>query len=158
MINLTTFFNFTEEDVRIKVNKIKNKDGDSVSVWENITSIIRSLDIKAKEASIGRSIVKTSTVEAKFLEEYESFKVPLYNLLEKFITFEGGKSVIVRPKNQNSARFLRYTMEDPSISGSYKIVQKAGGEFEYQQGVTLDEIFTHDEVEVEEEDENVIYI
>lgn len=131
-----------------------------MGVRENIVSIINTIDIKLKEMSIGKSIVKTSTVESQFLSEYESFKVNLYSFLENYILIKGGKSVIVRPKNRDVSRYLKYTMTDPEMSGSFKISQKAGGEFEFRQGDTLNDLYESrdDKGNDDDNNDNIIYV
>lgn len=132
-----------------------------MGVLDNIKGIRSAMEIRSKESAIGRDALKVSTVEAKFLNEYGSFKLGLLDLLEKSIFLEGNSSIELKGKNSDANKLLKHTMMDDEITVAFDIDITASGTFRYTVGGSLDELMEEDEdkeVVKEEEDSNIIYI
>lgn len=129
---------------------------------DNIRGIREAMDIRSKESSIGRDALNVSTVEAKFLNEYGSFKLGLLDLLEKTIMIDGNRSVELKGKNTDANKLLKHTMTDDEITVAFDIDITASGNFRYTLGDSLEDFLEEEEQQQEDEidkgDENVIYI
>lgn len=133
-----------------------------MAIWENLKGLARSLEIRSKEKQIGRDAVYIGRVESTFLSNYETFKVGLISWIEHILIDKGNRSLTVRPKpGTDASKFLRYTLEDPSIAEFYAVEQRTGGEFVYRMKEDLNDLgFEEDTVLApsSDEDENTIYI
>lgn len=129
---------------------------------DNIRGIREAMDIRSKESSIGRDALNVSTVEAKFLNEYGSFKLGLLDLLEKTIMIDGNRSVELKGKNTDANKLLKHTMTDDEITVAFDIDITASGNFRYTLGDSIEDFLEEEEQQQEDEidkgDDNVIYI
>lgn len=129
---------------------------------DNIRGIREAMDIRSKESSIGRDALNVSTVEAKFLNEYGSFKLGLLDLLEKTIMIDGNRSVELKGKNTDANKLLKHTMTDDEITVAFDIDITASGNFRYTLGDSLEDFLEEEEQQKEDEidkgDDNVIFI
>lgn len=128
----------------------------------NIRGIREAMDIRSKESRIGRDALNVSTVEAKFLNEYGSFKLGLLDLLEKTIMIDGNRSVELKGKNTDANKLLKHTMTDDEITVAFDIDITASGNFRYTLGDSIEDFLEEEEQQQEDEidkgDDNVIYI
>lgn len=133
-----------------------------VGVKDNIRGIREAMDIRSKESRIGRDALNVSTVEAKFLNEYGSFKLGLLDLLEKTIMIDGNRSVELKGKNTDANKLLKHTMTDDEITVAFDIDITASGNFRYTLGDSIEDFLEEEEQQQEDEidkgDDNVIYI
>lgn len=133
-----------------------------MGVMDNIRGIREAMDIRSKESSIGRDALNVSTVEAKFLNEYGSFKLGLLDLLEKTIMIDGNRSVELKGKNTDANKLLKHTMTDDEITVAFDIDITASGNFRYTLGDSIEDFLEEEEQQQEDEidkgDDNVIYI
>ena len=133
-----------------------------VGVMDNIRGIREAMDIRSKESSIGRDALNVSTVEAKFLNEYGSFKLGLLDLLEKTIMIDGNRSVELKGKNTDANKLLKHTMTDDEITVAFDIDITASGNFRYTLGDSIEDFLEEEEQQQEDEidkgNDNVIYI
>lgn len=129
---------------------------------DNIRGIREAMDIRSKESRIGRDALNVSTVEAKFLNEYGSFKLGLLDLLEKTIMIDGNRSVELKGKNTDANKLLKHTMTDDEITVAFDIDITASGNFRYTLGDSIEDFLEEEEQQQEDEidkgDDNVIYI
>lgn len=129
---------------------------------DNIRGIREAMDIRSKESRIGRDALNVSTVEAKFLNEYGSFKLGLLDLLEKTIMIDGNRSVELKGKNTDANKLLKHTMTDDEITVAFDIDITASGNFRYTLGDSIEDFLEEEEQQKEDEidkgDDNVIYI
>lgn len=129
---------------------------------DNIRGIREAMDIRSKESSIGRDALNVSTVEAKFLNEYGSFKLGLLDLLEKTIMIDGNRSVELKGKNTDANKLLKHTMTDDEITVAFDIDITASGNFRYTLGDSIEDFLEEEEQQQEDEidkgNDNVIYI
>ena len=129
---------------------------------DNIRGIREAMDIRSKESRIGRDALNVSTVEAKFLNEYGSFKLGLLDLLEKTIMIDGNRSVELKGKNTDANKLLKHTMTDDEITVAFDIDITASGNFRYTLGDSIEDFLEKEEQQQEDEtdkgDDNVIYI
>lgn len=133
-----------------------------MGVKDNIRGIREAMDIRSKESRIGRDALNVSTVEAKFLNEYGSFKLGLLDLLEKTIMIDGNRSVELKGKNTDANKLLKHTMTDDEITVAFDIDITASGNFRYTLGDSIEDFLEEEEQQKEDEidkgDDNVIYI
>lgn len=133
-----------------------------MGVMDNIRGIREAMDIRSKESRIGRDALNVSTVEAKFLNEYGSFKLGLLDLLEKTIMIDGNRSVELKGKNTDANKLLKHTMTDDEITVAFDIDITASGNFRYTLGDSIEDFLEKEEQQQEDEtdkgDDNVIYI
>lgn len=132
-----------------------------VSVMDNIRGIQEAMEIRSKESAIGRDALNVSTVEAKFLNEYGSFKLGLMDLLEKAIFIDGNRSVELKGKNTDANKLLKHTMTDDEVTVAFDVEITASGNFRYTLGDTIEDFIAEEEQgkdEEEVEDDNIIYI
>lgn len=129
---------------------------------DNIRGIREAMDIRSKESRIGRDALNVSTVEAKFLNEYGSFKLGLLDLLEKTIMIDGNRSVELKGKNTDANKLLKHTMTDDEITVAFDIDITASGNFRYTLGDSIEDFLEEEEQQKEDEidkgDDNVIFI
>ena len=129
---------------------------------DNIRGIREAMDIRSKESRIGRDALNVSTVEAKFLNEYGSFKLGLLDLLEKTIMIDGNRSVELKGKNTDANKLLKHTMTDDEITVAFDIDITASGNFRYTLGDSIEDFLEEEEQQQEDEidkgNDNVIYI
>lgn len=133
---------------------------DGMGVLDNLKGLMRSAEIKQKESMIGRDAVTIGAVESTFLNNYETFKVGLETWIEHILIEKGNKSMVLRPKaGTDAAKFLRYTLEDPSITEFYSVTQRTGGEFVYQVKGSIEDLLNEPTIQdIDEEDDNVLYV
>lgn len=139
-----------------------------MGVISNLKGIIKSMQIKTKEQSIAKDAVLVGSVGSQFLTQYETFKVSLLAWIEVNLENKGNSAMILRPKpGTDASKFMRYTLEDPSITDFYHVEQRTGGEFLYKLkdgigALSLDELQNESANPnvntVEDEDDNIIYI
>lgn len=127
-----------------------------MGIWENIKGINRSLKLRHKESLLGRGAVVKGSQESRFLTDYETFKVGLLIWLENIIIDKGHKSVVLRPKEESGyAKYFRYTLEDTSITNTFDIEKRPGGEWKYTIKGNIEELL--EDVDEEVEDQNIMY-
>lgn len=131
-----------------------------MGVLDNLKGLIKSAEIKQKESMIGRDAVTIGAVESTFLNNYETFKVGLETWIEHILIEKGNKSMVLRPKSgTDAAKFLRYTLEDPSITEFYSVTQRTGGEFVYQVKGSIEDLLNEPTIQdIDEDDDNVLYV
>lgn len=134
-----------------------------MGIMDNIRGIQEAMDIRAKESNIARDALNVSTVEAKFLNEYGSFKMGLLDLLEKTIFMEGNRSIEVKGKNTDANKLLKHTMSDDEITIAFNVEITASGNFRYTLGDSIEDYIEQESERGEQpeddgEDENIIYI
>lgn len=133
-----------------------------LGVMDNIRGIQEAMRIRSKESSIGRDALNVSTVEAKFLNEYGSFKLGLLDLLEKTIFIDGNRAVELKGKSTDANKLLKHTMTDDEITVAFDVEITASGNFRYTLGNTIEDFLESENENKEEikhkEDDNVIYI
>lgn len=121
---------------------------------------MRSIDIRQKEKMIGRDAVTTGSVESVFLNNYESFKVGLVSWIEHILIEKGNTTMVLKPKEgTDAAKFMRYTLEDRTITDFYKVEQRTGGEFVYSVKGSIEDLLYEDfDNSEDDQDDNVLYI
>lgn len=133
-----------------------------MGVLDNIRGIRESMDIRSKESAIGRDALNVSTVEAKFLNEYGSFKMGLMDLLEKTIFIDGNRSVELKGKNTDANKLLKHTMTDEEVTVAFDVEITASGNFRFTVGGSVEDFLEDVEKEKDEvnesSDDNIIYI
>lgn len=132
-----------------------------MGVLDNIKGIQEAMDIRSKEKAIGRDALNVSTVEAKFLNEYGSFKMGLMDLLEKTIFLDGNRSVELKGKNTDANKLLKHTMTDDEVTVAFDVEITASGNFRYTIGGSVEEYLEEQEKEEETptgKDDNVLYV
>ena len=131
-----------------------------MGVLDNLKGLIKSAEIKHKETMIGRDAVTIGAVESTFLNNYETFKVGLETWIEHILIEKGNKSMVLKPKSgTDAAKFLRYTLEDPSITEFYNVTQRTGGEFVYQVKGSIEDLLNEPTIQdIDEDDDNVLYV
>lgn len=137
-----------------------------MGIMDNIRGIREAINIRGKESSIARDALDVSTVEAKFLNEYGSFKMGLMDLLEKFIIEQGNYSLELKGKNTDANKMLKHSMSDEEINLAYNVEITASGTFRYSIGSSIEEMLREQEQvekdkenrEKDKEDDNVMYI
>lgn len=134
-----------------------------MGVLDNLRGIMRSAQIKQKEQTIARDAVTEGSAGSQFLSNYETFKVALLQWIEVNLETKGNSAMVLRPKDgTDAAKFMRYTLEDASITNFYHVEQRTGGEFLYKLRNDIDmmlmEDLAEDEQSVQIEDENVLYL
>jgi len=129
---------------------------------DNIKGIQEALDIRSKEGRIAQDALKVSTVEAKFLNEYGSFKMGLLDLLEKAIFIDGNHSIELRGKNADANKLFKHTMSDDELTLAFNIEITASGNFRYTIGDSIEEFLEKEDNKEknreDDDDNNVIYV
>lgn len=133
-----------------------------MGILDNLRGLRRSAEIKQKETMIGRDAVVKGTVESLFLNNYETFKVGLLSWIENILIDKGNQTLVVRPKKGTDAsKFLRYTLEDVSITSNYDVSQRKGGEFVYTLKGGIEDLLIDDDAykqDVDDIDDNTFYV
>ena len=135
-----------------------------MGVMDNIRGIREAMDIRSKESRIGRDALNVSTVEAKFLNEYGSFKLGLMDILEKTIFIDGNRSIELKGKTTDANKLLKHTMTDDEITLAFNIEITASGNFRYTLGDSIEELIEKEAekeqqgTQEEDKDDNIIYI